>query len=134
MNKKISNYVTSAFDKHKFNFLLFVFPIVLFCLFYINPQECICAPKCIIKSLTGYSCPGCGMQRFLHAFLHGHIIEAFSYNWFLIYALPYTILLVVCEVIAKSTLLCKIITNKISVYIYVLSYFIWFIVRNIFEI
>lgn len=37
-------------------------------------------PKCPVKALTGYSCPGCGSQRALHALLTGRPMEALGYN------------------------------------------------------
>jgi hypothetical protein len=37
-------------------------------------------PPCLIKTLTGLSCPGCGSTRALHALLHLRFAEAFSLN------------------------------------------------------
>ncbi|GGU57388.1 DUF2752 domain-containing protein [Lentzea flava] len=37
-------------------------------------------PKCPIKWLTGFNCPGCGATRMVHALLHGDIVGAFHYN------------------------------------------------------
>lgn len=37
-------------------------------------------PRCLLKALTGYDCPGCGAQRALHALLHGRLSEAAAYN------------------------------------------------------
>lgn len=47
---------------------------------WLDPATFPLFPKCIFKSLTGYSCPGCGLQRALHAALHGHLAEAWRYN------------------------------------------------------
>jgi hypothetical protein len=33
-------------------------------------------PKCPFKMITGFSCPGCGIQRALYAIMHGNIKEA----------------------------------------------------------
>ncbi|UKK54488.1 DUF2752 domain-containing protein [Prevotella sp. E2-28] len=66
--------------------------IVLALLYFFNPVETAFAPKCIFHELTGLSCSGCGMQRFLHAFLHGRFIEAFRFNYILIIFLPYILL------------------------------------------
>lgn len=48
----------------------------------VNPQEDF-MPKCVFRRLTGWSCPGCGSQRFAHALFNGHALEAVSYNYFL---------------------------------------------------
>ena len=50
--------------------------VVLTLLYLFNPVETEYAPKCIFHAVTGLSCPGCGMQRFLHAFMHGNFLEA----------------------------------------------------------
>ncbi|MDD7342165.1 MAG: DUF2752 domain-containing protein [Bacteroidales bacterium] len=47
---------------------------------WLDPATFPLFPKCIFKSLTGFSCPGCGLQRALHATLHGHLAEAWHYN------------------------------------------------------
>lgn len=36
--------------------------------------------SCSIKNLTGYECPGCGMQRAFIALLKGNIADSFAYN------------------------------------------------------
>ena len=46
-------------------------------------------PRCLIRTATGYSCPGCGLQRAFHALLHGRLSEAFAYNR----ALPFSLIL-----------------------------------------
>lgn len=63
-------------------------------LFYylFNPQSDRFLIKCPFKYFTGYDCPGCGSQRALHAALHGHFREAFSYNPLFIIALPYVLI------------------------------------------
>lgn len=63
--------------------------IILALLYVFNPAETAFAPKCIFHELTGLSCTGCGMQRFLHAFMHGRFLEAISYNYILLIFLPY---------------------------------------------
>lgn len=45
-------------------------------------------PQCAFHSLTGWECPGCGSMRGMHALLHGHPLEALSYNYFLIAIIP----------------------------------------------
>lgn len=49
-------------------------------------------PPCLFHRLTGLSCPGCGMQRFVHALANGHPLEAITYNAFLPLVIIYVIL------------------------------------------
>lgn len=60
-----------------------IFIAGLLCVYlFIDPAKSF-MPRCIMKQLTGLSCPGCGSQRFVHALLNGHVAEAVSYNYFL---------------------------------------------------
>lgn len=47
-----------------------------------DPTNSIYAPKCFLKTLTGYNCPGCGCQRLLYNWANGHFIEGLRYNYF----------------------------------------------------
>ena len=68
--------------------LSIVFIIVIFSV--ANPSTSSFWPKCLFKLITGFDCPICGLQRSLHAFLHGDFSHAIAYNYYLILALPYT--------------------------------------------
>ncbi|MBU8883378.1 DUF2752 domain-containing protein [Kaistella sp. DKR-2] len=46
-------------------------------------------PKCPVKFLTGFSCPGCGSQRAVHELLHLNFKKAFEYNALLMVSIPY---------------------------------------------
>lgn len=89
-------------------------------------------PKCPFKLLTGLSCPGCGIQRAIHAFLHGKFTEAISYNYYLVYSLPYAASFAVLWIMDNKTseVLRKVIENKYVVDFYVITFIIWLVVRN----
>jgi hypothetical protein len=61
--------------------------------FSFNPEDNY-FPPCLFYQLTGFQCPGCGMQRAIHSLLHLHIGQAFCYNPLLIPALLLVFLLV----------------------------------------
>ena len=106
-------------------------------LYYINPTQYWFMPKCPFKLITGLNCPGCGIQRAIHALLHGRFTEAIKYNYFLIYSLPYATLFVVEWMMPRNNIREKIshaIKNKYVVYFYVLSVSIWLVVRNVLSI
>ena len=54
-----------------------------------DPNENVYYPKCPIKALTGYECPGCGSQRAVHHLLNFNIISAIRENIILVLTLPY---------------------------------------------
>lgn len=46
-------------------------------------------PRCLVKGLTGWDCPGCGSQRALEALLRGDLWGAVSCNYLLPLLLAY---------------------------------------------
>ena len=64
-------------------------------LYFLDPVKYVLMPKCPFKMLTGLSCPGCGIQRAIHALLHGDVAGAVKYNFFLVYSGPYAMAFVV---------------------------------------
>lgn len=45
-------------------------------------------PRCLFNSLTGWYCPGCGVQRATHALLHGNFMQALDFNLMFVLFLP----------------------------------------------
>ena len=57
-------------------------------LYFFPPAQHAFYPRCLLHSLTGLSCPGCGSLRAIHRLLHGDLVEAFWLNPLLLIALP----------------------------------------------
>ena len=57
-------------------------------LFAFNPVEHGFFPRCYVRAITGWDCPGCGGLRAAHQLLHGRVGEAFALNPLLVLALP----------------------------------------------
>ena len=106
-------------------------------LYWFGPIRYALVPKCPFRLLTGWSCPGCGLQRAVHALLHGRLWEAYTYNLFFIFSIPY--LLAAC-----CSLLCypkrwraplhHFCHHNWVVYPYVALFFAWWVLRNWLEI
>lgn len=91
-------------------------------------------PKCPIKLLTGLNCPSCGTQRAFSALLHGHIIQALQYNWFMIFSVIYLFLstiVVVYDINGRLYRFRKYLFGRTILMLYVTLYFLWFVVRNL---
>ena len=110
---------------------------VLVVLTLVDPAESIWIPKCPVKLLTGLQCPGCGFQRAAHALLHGDVLGALRFNWFLLYAVPYLLVLIAERYFLRGKWQLKIrrwAEDNRVVWSYVVVYFVWFVVRNIYGI
>ena len=115
----------------KKNIIIVVCLLVGLFLYNNDPVKSHLAPQCMFKTITGLSCPGCGFQRYVHALLHGDILCAIRYNLFLALGIPFLLFVAVSEnaKLSYPTLLVK----KNAAYLYILLYFAWFVVRNVYD-
>lgn len=58
-------------------------------LYRFDPAQSSFYPRCAFYAVTGYSCPGCGATRGLHALLHGHWLAAARLNALLFPVIPF---------------------------------------------
>ena len=58
-------------------------------------------PRCLLKSLTGIDCPGCGGTRAMYSLLHGDIAGAVDHNLLVFLVVPVTLYLVVRYVLGQ---------------------------------
>ena len=101
--------------------------------FFVNPEYSVLMPKCPMKMLTGYDCPSCGVQRAIHAVLHGDFAKAISYNPFFVISVPY-FLLVLYSTVFKNSFAVKlrsIVCHRYALYTYIVLFFLWWILRNV---
>ncbi|ATV29311.1 hypothetical protein CTM63_00490 [Prevotella intermedia] len=94
-------------------------------------------PKCPFKLVTGLQCPGCGLQRALHALLQGRFLDAIHYNYFFVFAGPYIFLFEVRALLPQGELkneVTKIIEDRRLIWLYIILFFVWLVVRNILHI
>lgn len=103
-------------------------------LFIFDPVQTLWSPKCVVKAVTGYDCPGCGFQRAAHAVLHGRFMEAAHYNLFLLFALPYLFLLVLSDWLLRGKAqaqLKRFTHHRYWLWTYIVLFFTWWILRNL---
>lgn len=96
----------SADDKPKKRLtaaVIVIVAVIAAVIFYaaVDPSTARWMPRCMLRSLTGYDCPGCGLQRAAHSLLHGNIIAAWHYNPFLFFILPLGVTYSVLELTDK---------------------------------
>lgn len=101
--------------------------------FSINPATSIFVPKCPFHYFTGLDCPACGVQRAAHAFLHGDMVTALRYNYFLAISIPYLIAVLVTTFGKGRRVQAarRYIQHPTVVLIFLTLTIVWWIVRNI---
>ena len=118
---------------NKYTFLALALAVGLI-LYRFSPTAYWFWPKCPVKLITGLSCPACGIQRFIHALTNGNVREALAYNYYLVYALPYAMCVVTAYYLPQSRLkdrMTEIFEGKTAVWLYIITFCIWFVFRNI---
>ncbi|MEP6570342.1 MAG: DUF2752 domain-containing protein [Acidobacteriota bacterium] len=60
-------------------------------LFIFEPGKTGFFPACPFRTLTGFTCPGCGSTRGLHRLVHGDLVGAFEFNPLMVLVLPFLI-------------------------------------------
>lgn len=126
----------------KYRYVTKVLVIACLCLFLIvlfhyDPITTLWMPKCPFYLITGLRCPGCGLQRALHALLQGRWLEAIHYNYFIFVILPYISLLIAQSFYPfgkEKRNLEKKDKNKRFNYWCAASAFIWLVLRNFLKI
>lgn len=100
-----------------------------------DPLQSRWMPKCILRTLTGYNCPGCGSQRLFHALLNGDLPSAFEANAFLFCSLPLILLLLLLELGRKKhPHLYAAVYHPATVIITIVVLVAWTVIRNIVNI
>ena len=90
--------------------------------------------KCPIKTLTGFSCPGCGVTRMSVAILKLDFVSAFHYNPVLLCLLP-VIIVIKAERSYRFIKYGEVKTSKIEtsiIYAMLICLLIFGVLRNIF--
>ena len=111
--------------------------MVVFIYFNFNPIDSRWFPQCFIKTLTGWSCPSCGVQRAFHSLLHGNWREALSYNYFFVISIPYALLICIAyglRRMKRAGYVTDMFEHRSLAMIYVFCFFAWFFMRNILDI
>lgn len=99
-----------------------------------DPTRYAWMPQCPLRLLTGWNCPACGIQRAFHAMLHGHFAEAFAYNYFFMFSIPYAILLIISSVLKffeKGEHYVRAVEHPLLARTYIILFIVWGVVRNI---
>ena len=105
----------------------------VFAVWFYNPSTAGFFPQCPLHSLSGLSCPGCGLTRAFHAFFHGDILTALQFNLLLpVYILFFGYLFVsLLLVITRGRGLSFRVFSSVTVYGFVIVSVVFAILRNL---
>ena len=115
-------------------YILWIVAIALIALLYfaVDPAMAAWMPKCPMKVLTGFDCPGCGSQRMLHALLHADFVGAWHANPFLLLMIPYIALVIVASALPhRFPRLSRFVNSPAAILTFLLLAIAWTILRNI---
>lgn len=89
-------------------------------------------PRCLLRQLTGWSCPACGGQRALHALLTGHPLQALGYNYYLLVLIPTAALYLLCYSRPKRyPQLERVLYHRWTLLALAISALLWTLLRNL---
>jgi hypothetical protein len=118
--------------------MAFLFPVILVLIglfyYFANPLAQHFPIQCPWRLLTGTLCPACGSQRAMSALVHGHPLQALSYNYFFILSIPYALAVILVSWYNFGNRLdglLRIVVHPIALRAYVVLFIAWWIARNL---
>lgn len=101
--------------------------------FFIDPSKSAYFLKCPLKTITGYECAGCGVQRAFHELLHFRFLEAFKYNPLFIIAILFLVICLLLNFSKNQKLRSKLkrcVTSKVFVFVVLIIVFVFSLLKN----
>lgn len=90
-------------------------------------------PKCPFFLLTGWKCPGCGLQRASHDLLHLDIAGAAHHNFLFIVALPVICLFILAGLMKnRHPRVYAFANHPVTIGILVAITLAWWLLRNVY--
>ena len=89
-------------------------------------------PRCPIKAVTGFDCPGCGSQRAFHALLHGDVAAAWRFNAALFFAVPLIAVYFSASALRrKAPRLYAALNSTAAIAAIAVAAALWWVLRNV---
>lgn len=110
---------------------------ILALLYTFDPEATRWSPKCTLLLTTGWRCPGCGSQRFIHHLLHGELLAALRYNYLLASLTPWVATLFAAWMLPQTPFsrwtMTHLATRPIAL-TYLALYILWGVARNLLDL
>ena len=126
--------INILFKKYAKQIVISVILMAIVAIFYFfDPSESSYFIKCPLKAVSGYDCPGCGVQRAVHELLHFRILEAFKYNALFVISLPFCVFILMVHFFGRETMkrtVKRFFTHRISVFLVLIIVFVFLVLKN----
>jgi len=108
------------------------FSVLIFVYYFFDPSKSGYFLKCPLKSITGYDCAGCGVQRAFHELLHFRFLKAFHYNPLFVISIPIGVLVGIFLYFnkGKSSWLKRFFFSKSSLFALLAIVLLYSLLRN----
>src|SRR6187549_3180916 len=114
----------------KFSIFIIAAGAILLLYFFVEPKNGV-LPKCFFHELTGWYCPGCGVQRSFHSLLNGHVLTAIDYNLLFILFLPLIIFFILVFSLGRKHPATSFIYKPVFSFTVVIVVVSFWVLRNI---
>lgn len=130
MNLKINTLIKN----NKKQIAFYVFLVCLICLYFFNnPSKSSFFLKCPLKTITGYECAGCGVQRAFHELLHFRFLEAFKFNPLFIISILVVLIVLIINFSTNEKLklgIERFLKSKTFVFVVLIIVFVFSLLKN----
>lgn len=115
--------------------IFFIIEVLIIFLIMIFILKGITLPECYFYKNYGILCPSCGGTRCVTNFFRGNLTESFKYNKIYFVMILYLILLnivMIINLVSKKAKMTILYPRIKYLYVFILIWLIYFILRNIF--
>lgn len=106
--------------------------VVVLCVYFFFDPSGSFFPRCPFYVMTGWQCPGCGVQRAMHALLHGDVVAAWHFNAAVFLLFPVIVVLLSAEFLKeKHPQFYWIVNSRNVLYGIAVTAVLWWVLRNL---
>lgn len=126
--------IKSLLKVYKKQIAIFVFLVALVCIYYlIDPSKSSMFLTCPLKAVSGYDCPGCGVQRAFHELLHFRFLEAFKYNPLFVLSIPVLVIVLLMKSFGSErlqTIINNFFKSRFLIFSLLIIVLVFLLLRN----
>lgn len=126
--------ISTLIKNNKKQIAFYAFFVCLICLYFFNdPSKSSFFLRCPLKTITGYECAGCGVQRAFHELLHLRFLDAFKFNPLFIISILILLIVLVINFSNNEKLkpgIARFFKSKTFVFVVLIIVFVFSLLKN----